>query len=378
VKRQLQAGFTIIELMIALLISTLLVIMILSIFSRMSFAYRQQQQVVGAQQLLGAAKTAIELDAKQTGLELSQGFKIATQPGNLQSPLQIVDSAVGPDEVGFYYADPSAQAVVRTVTGALTGVTLDAGLGASFAVLPAPATNLVVLVNVDTISMSNPISPTTDAKIAKFDACVLQITQVVGDAITFSSVAPWGNGGNTHCTAPVPNRTMMYKFVARYWRLDPTPARLADGVLQVSNIGNLPNINPNWEDQAFNLTDLQVATLFYDGDGVDTADPGTDGDRDWSSDNVQFGRTTPIGIAAAFVPPLMVSISLVARTDRDVEGVGTGFTPTLAVTTNMANNNIGNHDKVSLPSATDDRLKGNRIYRYVTFQVDMRNMGVGR
>ena len=377
-KRQLQAGFTIIELMIALLISTLLVIMILSIFSRMSFAYRQQQQVVGAQQLLGAAKTAIELDAKQTGLELSQGFKIATQPGNLQSPLQIVDSAVGPDEVGFYYADPSAQAVVRTVTGALTGVTLDAGLGASFAVLPAPATNLVVLVNVDTISMSNPISPTTDAKIAKFDACVLQITQVVGDAITFSSVAPWGNGGNTHCTAPVPNRTMMYKFVARYWRLDPTPARLADGVLQVSNIGNLPNINPNWEDQAFNLTDLQVATLFYDGDGVDTADPGTDGDRDWSSDNVQFGRTTPIGIAAAFVPPLMVSISLVARTDRDVEGVGTGFTPTLAVTTNMANNNIGNHDKVSLPSATDDRLKGNRIYRYVTFQVDMRNMGVGR
>jgi hypothetical protein len=33
---------------------------------------------------------------------------------------------------------------------------------------------------------------------------------------------------------------------------------------------------------------------------------------------------------------------------------------------------------VSLPSVTDPALMGSKIYRYVTFQVDFRNIGVGR
>jgi hypothetical protein len=39
---------------------------------------------------------------------------------------------------------------------------------------------------------------------------------------------------------------------------------------------------------------------------------------------------------------------------------------------------VGNHAAVALPSATDTTLQGKRIYRYVTFQVDLRNLGVGQ
>ena len=54
------------------------------------------------------------------------------------------------------------------------------------------------------------------------------------------------------------------------------------------------------------------------------------------------------------------------------------YTPLLTVGGNANNNILGDRPQVSLPSATDGRLMGTRIYRYVTFRVDMRNLGVGR
>ena len=74
-----------------------------------------------------------------------------------------------------------------------------------------------------------------------------------------------------------------------------------------------------------------------------------------------------------------MTISLVPRTDRDVEGVFTSFTPNLVGTPGGTTNNmVVNHAAVALPSATDTTLQGKRIYRYVTFQVDLRNLGVGQ
>jgi len=83
------------------------------------------------------------------------------------------------------------------------------------------------------------------------------------------------------------------------------------------------------------------------------------------------------------IPPfpdtlLQISISLVARTDRDVEGIATAATPQLIDPAIPNNNTIGNHPSVPLPSATDPALQGARIYRYTTFLVDFRNLGVGR
>jgi len=373
-------GFTLIELMISLLIGSLLIIMMLSIFGRMSFAYREQTAIMNVQQTLTSARAAIERDAKQAGFACAQGFKL--KDGLLHSPIRVVNSSTDPDEVAFFYGDPglsgtSALAGGKTqalaiTNGMVTTVTFDNASGFT-------AGDVVLLSTPDTQTLSNPIAPTSDAKITKFDACVVQIASISTNTVTFQTTGSWGMANNTHCANTTSGATMMYKFVAHDWRLDPTTSRLALGVLQMSPTGNLVAAN-DFGDMAYGFTDLQAATYFYDKDydAADTLDPDSDGARDWYSSTMQDTWTQNIATSASFYPPLAVSLSLVARTERDVEGVYSSITPLLTVSGNTANNILGDRPQVSLPSTTDSRLMGNRIYRYITFRVDMRNLGVGR
>src|SRR5690606_1678763 len=115
--RRIERGFTLIELMIALVVSSLLVGMIFAIFIRMSAAYRVQQEVADVQRRLAAAQARLELDARQAGLAIGDGFYAATHPGGVKlSQLRVVNNADGPDELALYHADPSAQVAT---TGAL-------------------------------------------------------------------------------------------------------------------------------------------------------------------------------------------------------------------------------------------------------------------
>ena len=383
--RRPQRGFTLIELMVALVVSSLLAAMILAIFSRMSTAYRGQQQIAGLQQVLAAARATIELDARQAGLAMAQGFKVAgdASPPGVQAtkhvPISIINHNDGPDELAVFYADPTSQAVVTTVVGAWDGiptVTVDSAVG----FVPG---ELVVLSTVD-LTVENPVNP-AGPHVATYDACVLQIVTpggIAGSTVTFSTVPPWGVAGSAHCTSPVKGKTMMYRFVAHAYRIDPDPARTAFGALQWSLTGGLIGTAADgWTDLAYGFTDLQTALQIYDGDGLDTLDPDLDpdtaGNVDWYSGAMQEKLTQPILATDAYLPPLEVSISLVARTDRDVEGIATQETPDLIVAGNPDNNPIGDHPKVTLPWAIDPSLPG-RIYRATTFQVDLRNLGVGR
>jgi hypothetical protein len=167
---------------------------------------------------------------------------------------------------------------------------------------------------------------------------------------------------------------MMSRFIARAWRIDPT--RPADGVLQLDETGRLLDTT-GFQDYATGITDLQVATYFYDGDGIDTDDPGEDPDRDWISGSDQDTRTADIATTDSFIAPLAMSISVVARTIANVEGIASASTPLLTDLGNTDHNAIGDRDAVALPS-TDPALGGRRIYRYTTFAVDLRNLGVGR
>lgn len=371
--RRAQGGFTMVELLIALLVTSLLVVMVLSIFSRMSLAYREQQQIANVQQVIAGARAMIERDAKQAGLAMSDGFRIAADL-NQHSPVVVTNSSTGPDTVAFFYADPSVQAAV---TGASTTTTVTVDSAAGFT-----ANMLAVMATPNTTAYTG--TATGDATITGFTTCVVQVASVstgTPATITFATVAPWGNTGNTHCLAPSTNSTMVYKLAARAYRIDPT--RVGEGVLQVSPTGNLQATTTDWQDLAYGFTDLQVATYFYEkNDTTDTPDPDTDPQRDWYSSAQQATYTAPAAPAVApntsFPPPLQMSISLVARTDRDVEGVPSAFTPTLTVATNTANNVLGDHAAVNLATTTDPTLTGNRIYRYATFRVDFRNLGVGR
>jgi prepilin-type N-terminal cleavage/methylation domain-containing protein len=360
-------GFTLVELMVGLLISSMLVLLIMSVFARMSFAFREQQTVVGLQQTLSAARTAIEYDAHHAGHMVSQGFTISSDLGvNRHSPVRVVNRLAGPDEVAFFYADSSVQALVIGAP-APTAVTLTVDDIDAFAI-----GDLVVLSTPDTISMPNPIS-SDEANIAKFSACVLRIAAIGGNEITFETSGDWGNATNEHCDNPVGGQTMIYRFVAHHWRIDTTRPVLAP--LQLDATGGLGT--PVFTDQAFGIVDLQAATYFFDADGTDTDDPDSDGDRDWMSSDAQETMTAPIPVADSFVAPLVMSLSVVTRTGK-VEGISTANSPELMDPDNPTNNTLGDRASFSLPSPTDPMFDGQRIYRYVTFQVDLRNMGVGR
>src|SRR5262245_34518425 len=274
--------------MVALTVSSLLVGMILSIFSRMSLAYRGQQQIASLQQVLAAARSAFDGDAKHAGLEMPQGFSIATD-GNLHSPVVQVNSSTGPDQIAFYYADLSLQSMITV--GTWVSVTVDDASGF--------AAGDIVVVSTNTGTIPG-INAGVDADIAKYDACVLKIqsiTGTIGATVAFSQAAPWGTAGNTHCqftlANPLPNKSMIYKLVSHWYRIDPDPLRAADGVLQMSPSGNLVGL-ADWQDLAYGFTDIQTAIQFYDNDGVDTPDPDADPARDWWSDVTQQTLTTPI------------------------------------------------------------------------------------
>ena len=376
-----QRGFTLIELMIALVVSSLLVGMILAIFNRMSISYRGQQQIAGVQQVLAAARATIETDAKQAGLEMAQGFKLGGEASApIHQPVLWTDSAIGPDSINFYYADLSLQAVVTGVVG--LAVTVDANPG-------FVAGSLISLVNVDT-SGSAITSLGSDPTIAKFDACVTKVLSVAGNVLQLTTTLPWGKPGSTNCT--IGAGTMVYGFVAHAYKIDTTndPTITAGpmfpsarGTLQMSSTGNLLGAAEVWNDLAFGFTDIQIAMRYYDNDATDQ-DADGDATRDW------YSGALGAGLTATSIPgpgpgpgqyPIRMSISLVARTDRDMEGISTSQTPNL-VGTPVDYNAIGNHPLVALPAqapwVADPLLKGSRVYRYVTFQVDLRNMGVGR
>jgi hypothetical protein len=183
---------------------------------------------------------------------------------------------------------------------------------------------------------------------------------------------------------------MIYLFAARGYRVDTSNAtRAAIGPLQQSLNGGLLGVADTWVDLAYGFTDLQTSLQAYHGPATlvpppgDTLDLDTDPLRDWYSDGLQdtLTLTKAVGVAPTLVTPdglLQISISLVARTDRNVEGIATSSTPALIDPVRPANNTLGDHPAVALPSATDPALQGARIYRYTTFQVDFRNLGVGR
>jgi prepilin-type N-terminal cleavage/methylation domain-containing protein len=366
-------GFTLIELMIAMVVSSLLVGMILAIFLRMSVAYRSQQQISDVQQVLGAARAMIEGDAKHAGLQTANGVSYSLGVGSaVVQPVVVQNSSTAPDTVTFVYADTSIQAAV---TVASIGGTLTVDDNSQF-----PTTGLVIVSTPDTTTLVNP-SDASGAKLTTFTSCLLMMTGKTGTtSLTLSTAAPFGNLTQSFCTGIALNKTMVYRAVAVSYRINPDPTT-GEGVLQRSVTANLYGLN-DWEDLAYGFTDLQVATQFYEtvatADATtDTTDPDTDVTRDWYSSTKQQTITTSVTESASHTP-IQMTISLVARTDKNFEGVTTASTPLLTVTGNTANNTLGDRAAVDLTTTADPLLTGTRVYRYTTFGVDFRNLGVGR
>jgi hypothetical protein len=310
--------------------------------------------------------------------------------------VRIFNSSAGPDQIALFYADTTVQAKVTGTAGWPDLVTVRVDTPTSF--IPG---DLVVAVNVDTTDGAPRAAPANDPIIARYYACVLKIDPAAGSVATtapgdirFVAALPWGRPGMGHCPGFSPGTTMIYRLVARGYRIDTsTPARAALGPLQQSQTGGLTDsAEDNWTDLAYGFTDLQTALQVVDLNDTDgDADGDGDAARDWYSSGAPALGGAPAkgqdlmtqNAAAGALPiPVQMTISLVARTDRDVEGITTLQTPDLHDAANPTHNQLGDRASIVLPTQppwlTDPALQGPRIFRYTTFHVDFRNLGVGR
>lgn len=399
-----RAGFTLIELMISLLVSSLLVGMILSIFTRMSTAYRTQQHVAELQQVLIAAQEMIQRDLRQAGFAMTDGFKRANRPAAglgldwYEPPVQIIDNAdgFGPDELRIFYGDPSAQARVVTFPTS-SQLTVDA-------VDRFEPGNLVVISNhemmtrpaVYDVGEVDPALPTDPQfMVAHHRACVARIASIGGTTFNFDTGGDWGEGLNSQCDfvrdrhAALQN-TMIYRLAARGYRIDPDRRSMA--VLQLSRSGGL--VANDWEDLGAGFTDLQVASRWYENeDGssprrtTDTADLDTSAYRDWYSGADQTGYTAAHQRSATNVPTATsllteLRVTLVVRTTRRIDTIGSARTPELVDPARPDNNDVGNRAAIQLDGVADasrpEELRGDHIYRYATVGSDLRNLAVSR
>ena len=383
-------GFTLIELMIALTISALLIGMILSIFTRMSTAYRTQQYVADLQRTLTAGHDVIQHDVRQAGFGLPDGWKKSGSQFVFPA-VEIRDHATTPDELHVFYADSSAQARVMTI---------DTNPGNPFATVTvdnqdnfAPG-DVVVITNYRTEAIG---VPPNQVIVSRFRACVAQIAVITASVFTLRTDGTWGETNNDQCdevrashptsgvVAGQPS-TMVYRFVARGYRIDPT--RRALGVLQLSPTGGVLD---DWQDLGLGFTDLQIASRWYEGEDddpggratADTPDVDTDPARDWYSGGDQDTLTAP-SLTWDDRRSLLteVRVTLVVRTRQNLQAVGAARTPTLVDATRPNNNDLGNRAAVTLAGVPDasrpEELRGDAIYRFATVGSDVRNLAVAR
>jgi prepilin-type N-terminal cleavage/methylation domain-containing protein len=370
-----QRGLTLIELMIAMLISSLLIGMVFSIYTRMSVAYRQQNLVTELQQTLRAAQTVMLRDLRQAGYMIPDGFRtedLADADADLP-PLSIINNAdgTGPDSIRMYYADGSRQARILT-------------LAPIAAFVNASVDDTTPFEGVTRAVMVNPTVPldtvTTDgiAPIATFIACVVTVTGVDPGLLTFDPNPQCAALKTAHDADGATPQTMVYPFIGRSYRIDPN--RKAFSVLQQSPSGELTA--NDWTDLGIGFTDLQLASRFTL--EVAGADQDGDGDplRDWfSSENQEIGDVGyPIGARLTHL-----GVSFAVRTYENVNLVTSAQTPAFiddSSSTATEHNRRGDAPSVQLEGVPDaarpEEHRGARIYRWSSNVVDLRNLGVGQ
>jgi type IV pilus assembly protein PilW len=377
------AGMTLIELMIALVVVAILVAGIFRVYATSSSSLRVQTKVAEAQQTVRAARERIVYDLRMAGY-FAADVQVAYDPtsggfgggggagagGFSIAPVAVINSSTGPDELRVVYADTSCTATVQPK-------------GPPFNAAVTTVNTLSCFKDGDIVIA---VRTKSGGSTKKGDACVMKITQLVpgGPKIQHNpgQGAPINQVQNTQCDN-LNNAdwndgyTKFMKYQARAYRIKPDDAR---GVLQVSETGGLSN---DWQDLAYGVVDLQFAVRQYQpGDATDEDGDGN-AELDWlSSENMEadlFADNPP----PTDNQPIQVRVTIVARTLTGVDGP-TQTTSTAIIGTPVANNNVGDRASFTLPNPDGTQpawplsmFHGNYLYRSTTTIVDLRNLGVG-
>ena len=380
-----QSGLTLIELMVALLISSLLIGLVFAIYTRMSVAYRGQSGMSDVQQVLRAAQHEMARHVRNAGHLVPQGFNTSAAVrgvlGEAGNPVPAVrvfnddgnDGANNftPDKIRVFYGDATAMARITAITG--TTITVDD-------VDTFKSGDLILVVG--NVSFTGNDALDAGAELAEYNnVCVFKLNLITGNDFDLSNDGHYNNHDAVPCALPYPNTTvavgsMVYRFVGRSFRIDPDPTpkirKLA--ALQVSHSGESA-VAADWQIMGAGFTDLQFAQRYWM-----KVPPGTDldGDGDASHDWFSGSVAAPLAPDAHLVE---VSISLVVRTTTNTNAVPTSATPDLS-DANINHNRLGDSPSFDLLNTPDAarpvHLQGDHIYRWSSMRVDLRNMGVGR
>lgn len=376
-----ERGVTLIELMIALVVASLLVGMIFSIYVRMAAAYRAETIKAELQQTVQSCPATIADEVRVAGFQITR-FRIASGSfGSTETtdlPPVMVDNDAdgwGPDLLRVFYADPTAITAVTGITSDRQAITVEDN--SAFIV-----SDIVALIAPTLVDPGDGSPPR-----AEYDACVLAVTgkpDATTVEVSGTTGAPWNTSTNSHCDVPVAaigtGQVQLALFHARAYRIDPEPSRRAIGVFQMSPTAGIEA--GDWVDLGIGFTDLQVATRYAE--PGDTADVDQDGDpeHDWYSGDDQEG-VAPATARPANSQLVQVSVGVAVRTHTEIQGVGSSATPAFIDDSDpslIPFNPFGDSPSIDLtqdPSALPVQHRGRHIYRSTQMVIDVRNMGVG-
>jgi prepilin-type N-terminal cleavage/methylation domain-containing protein len=364
-RRDGQAGLTMVEIMVSLLLVSVAAAFVFSIQMRTSTALRDQQAIAEMQQTLRSASDQLVRDLRGAGY-LARKVRMASSTGTLAActpdgvnlfeldGLSVDNSASGPDLVRAIHAD-------STVAAAVTSFDLPSGT-----------------IDVDDVagfSVGDTIMVVSKSEGVTFGVgCVLTLTSI--DSGDTRLIAAPGSGvnvsGNCHCqpiAGVTPALLMVTRPSARAYRISPSDIR---GVLQMSPTAG---VQDDWVDMAVGIVDLQMALRVVDPGDVTDDDGDGNAERDWmSGDNMESA------LSAAENQLLTASVTLVAKTTKEVNGVLLAQTPDIMEPdAGATSNRVGDRAGTSLPvTDTSSMYHGDFVYRSYTSTVDLRNMGVGQ
>jgi prepilin-type N-terminal cleavage/methylation domain-containing protein len=395
--RRGERGITLIELMIAMVVGSILVGFVFDIHSRMTDAFRSQNNIGSLQQGIRAANELMARDIRQAGFMMPDGAFVASSFNPLTSPVvQVVggnklvsgltifnnpstrnDNEMQPDRVHIFYADPNPvhQAVV---VGDITPVSVGVNISSVF-----QFNDLLLFVRQDPVPRPHPLGGTMP-NLTGYFACVVQVTGTSGvdspnghDQIFFDPGTAFNTATNDHCFVPGkeaivdpvplgPNapKTQVFRLIARAYQINTDPGRPAQGALEIHPSGGLDG---PWSTMGIGFVDLQVTQRRVE-EVSDLADLDGDGnDRvDWYSSGGPFPANSHL---------TQVGVSLVARSVREVEGVVSATIPVLQDPGfPRAHNPLGDSGGPKL--RTNPEYRGDHVFRQSSMVVDMRNIGV--
>ncbi len=358
-RRRLDAGLTMVEIMVSVLLVGIAAAFVFSIQVRTSQALRDQSAVSEVQQTLRAATDLIVSDLRQAGY-LARSIKINNGGGtSTVTGLAITNSSTAVDDLRLQYADTSVSAHVVS--------------GSARSAASTPVDDSSGFKEGDVILAVY----TEPGHVLYGQGCAMMVTSVGGGTLghAVTSGNPWNSGTNDQCSAfDAVWGTYPYMVIARAalrkYRVAPDDPR---GILQVSPSGGVRA--DDWVDIAVGVVDMQFAMRVYEPDDTLLDDDGDlDTTRDWYSGELMES----ILDADPDNQLLSVSVTLVAKTTKNVNTTILDKTPDLFEGSDKDHNRVGDVEGTELPVTDKSSMYfGDVIFRTYTTQVDMRNMGIG-